>query len=503
MGESTTHTQLELRSSIETMNENTERCTTSYAAVLTETGWEWYQRSRQRRQRRKEPPENPSAAAWAFVRGSTGITFLDAALRSSSRTTLSAPMSKTAHTTTAQSTFVLHPTGTGEDHAVLPVIDVRGISGVGKTWTIITIIARYVTATRPSRFLRGHDSTATTTTTTSTTTTSDSPVITATTTRDEPKNRDESSPTQPYFQQELDSQYSPLLQPQLPQVIVLDSQLDITPSKLAYAIRACLLRERHQHYHQHDQQQQQQQQQQRRGHRPQNYSDNYHDNEERLAQELQDCLRRIHVATTPTDWPALLEHLRSQLQPSSAATAVGVPGGGTTATTRTNATIMNNILGEYGATDTPHHPTLVVWDGFLSERDTIRSERARMPILTSLQRWLEDGTVWMVITTTTAASSWNGGSSLSPAYSNEWERRITHRIWLQPSNTGNIIPVQQGARHRVTTNETDTNHAATTAPAATTTTIHATHTSGVATILMDKFSHPPYPFTITVAGILS
>ena len=129
----------------------------------TETAYDWYQRSRQNCAL-EEVPKDPATAAWAFVRplsssGGTGISFLDSALRR-------------------------------QLPGALPVIDLRG--DYGKTWTVISLAARFVVATRLSKF--------------------------ATTTAVE----------------------EPVLQPK---VVLLDSSLDITTEKLAYTVRSTLLRQ--------------------------------------------------------------------------------------------------------------------------------------------------------------------------------------------------------------------------------------------------------------------
>lgn len=76
-----------------------------------------------------------------------------------------------------------------------PVLDIRGDAGCGKTWTVVTLAARFAAATVPSQFkpatqLQPHESPPT--------------VV-------------------------------------LPRVIVLDSLYDITATKLAYAVRSALL----------------------------------------------------------------------------------------------------------------------------------------------------------------------------------------------------------------------------------------------------------------------
>ena len=72
-----------------------------------------------------------------------------------------------------------------------PVLDIRGDAGCGKTWTVITLAARFVAATVPS-----------------------------------------------HFKQPKDHNRSVVV---APRVVVLDSMYDITATKLAYAVRSALL----------------------------------------------------------------------------------------------------------------------------------------------------------------------------------------------------------------------------------------------------------------------
>ncbi len=124
--------------------------TTEVAPSWTETAYDWFQRSKRKRE---EIPKDPSSSAWSFFRSGSGISFMDAAFR--------------RHTPT------------------LPVIHLTG--DVAKTWTLLSLAARFVVQTRPSQF---------------TTTTADV----------------------------------------LPQVLWLDSHQQVTASKLAHVVRSTLLR---------------------------------------------------------------------------------------------------------------------------------------------------------------------------------------------------------------------------------------------------------------------
>jgi len=145
--------------------------------VQSETALDWWQRAslhRRRRRRRHHPPPvvpatDPTSAARNLWQGTSGIAYMDAAWRP-----------------TAWSSCDLPP----------PVVVLEG--NVGKTWTLRSLAARFVVATRPSRFAVGEPTGNTTTTTT------------------------------------------------LPQVLILDSNHDFAPAQtpaLAKVVRSTLLRQ--------------------------------------------------------------------------------------------------------------------------------------------------------------------------------------------------------------------------------------------------------------------
>ena len=90
----------------------------------SETAYDWMLRFQQM-QAHSSMPHDPSSAAWSFIRPSersgTGIAFVDAALAKS-------------------------------NVSALPVVEIRGSHRTGKTWTLITLAARFVAETRLSRF---------------------------------------------------------------------------------------------------------------------------------------------------------------------------------------------------------------------------------------------------------------------------------------------------------------------------------------------------------------
>jgi hypothetical protein len=209
--------------------------TTLVATPRIETALDWFERC-QRQRKSAQTPHDPSSAAWTFIRsGTSGIAPVDAAWRNA-----------------ANSSTTTGSTGS------LPVVAIDG--PVGKTWSLISLAARFVVATRPSRF----ETTTSTDSSNDTTSTSSS----------------------------------------LPQVVILDSNYDITASKVAYVVRSTLLRQPG-------------------------------IQEASIPQDLECCLSRIHIATVDdlAGWVPVLETMKYALQQQQA----------------------------------QQHPTLVLWDGYLSE----------------------------------------------------------------------------------------------------------------------------------------
>jgi len=138
----------------------------------------------------------------------------------------------------------------------------------------------------------------------------------------------------------------------LPQVIILDSTYDVTAPKLAYTIRSNLLRKMES------------------------------SDEQAFQEDMESCLRRIHVASADDTggWVPILESIRCKLAPFSS-----------------------------------EHPTLVLWDGFLSDS---HDEASRMEVIRQLDRLVQDCSI-MLLTT----SSGNRKQ--------EWDKFVTHRIKLE------------------------------------------------------------------------
>lgn len=241
------------------------------ATRWNETAYEWLQRSQQLRAQ-AAIPRDPSSAAWAFVRRpNTGVSFVDAALKRRQ-----AP-------------------------GVMPVVEIRGNLGTGKTSTLVTLAARFVVETCPLRF-------------------------------------------------QGPNQESALL----PQVVILDGNQDMAATRIACAVRSILLRQ---------------------------CDDLPHD---KFDSQMASCLDRIHIVfsggVASTGCVSTLESLRCKLSES------------------------------------PDHPTLVLWDGFLAETSEVSE---RMEVVRQLQRFLRDCTIFMVV-----ACPYN--SRIPGGY----DKLVTHRIRL-------------------------------------------------------------------------
>jgi hypothetical protein len=293
---------------------------TVQTASWNETAYDWILRCRRKRTNTLTP-NDPSSAAWDFVRPSmtnnssyastnsngTGIAFIDTAL--------------TRNLTTNVSLDNLHK---------IPVIDVCG--ECGKTWTLISLAARFVVTTRPSQFLR--------------------PAFDYTEDGDGIIDRSCGN---------------------LPHVIILDSKHDVTVSKLAYAVRSTLLRK----------------------------LDSSNNNNVELKmpfeRDMEDCLSRIHVAVSSNDiggWISVLESIRCEL-----------------------LAVASN------------HPTLLLWDGFLSE--PVGGDAFKMEVVRLLEQLLEECSIFLVIT-----------SGHRCYRKREWERFVSHRIRLDRAvvTSSQIVP---------------------------------------------------------------
>jgi hypothetical protein len=251
---------------------------------FVETALEWFDRCellrRQERQIPDEPPASPKAAAWAFFRGSTSI-----------------------HGGTGNP-FVDEALQRQLQWKQLPLLEIkdrRGSSRTGKTHSLVSLAAKFVVSTRASLFPHAAASNA--------------PRMLA----------------------------QAVHKPQLPQVIMLDSQLDITFLRLAHAVSSQLMLH------------------------PALPSEDpgasTNDNDNAMAtttinhqlieteRDMEDCLSRIHIARVDDDreWIPILEALRHEL---------GKPNDH-------NGNISWDILVGGDEEREDDFPTLLLWDGFL------------------------------------------------------------------------------------------------------------------------------------------
>lgn len=290
------------------------------SSTRVETASEWFQRS-QRNQAAKSsaPPKDPTAAAWDFCR----------------------PRSRRRGTSSSGSHIPSNGTGIAfvdaclcrcNSHRNLPVLDIRGASCTGKTWTVVSLASRFVIATQPALFAFA-------------------------------------SCQQNRNTQGRDIDFT-IQQETLPQVLILDSQYNVTIPKLAYTIRSMLLRSLTSSDVS----------------KPESKND-LMENADKIKENIEDCLCRIQIANSADlmGWVPVLETIRYRL-----------------------------------ARTAKDFPTLMLWDGFLTEPNS--KEASRMEIIRQLERILLECSV-LLITTTTQDSMFRNNRR-------EWERFITHRIRL-------------------------------------------------------------------------
>lgn len=252
----------------------------------SETAYDWMLRSQQM-QAHYSMPYDPSTAAWSFIRPSerngTGIAFVDAALAKHNGSTL-------------------------------PVVELRGSHRTGKTWTLITLAARFVVETRLSRFRSDEN---------------------------------------------IDIE-------ELPQVVILDCNQDAMASRLLRAVRSVLLRQLPE--------------------------------DDGLENEIISCMSRIHYIFSEdmAGWVPTLESLRSGLSSVSS-----------------------------------DHPTLILWDGFLSDTGEAAE---RMEVIRQLTRLMRDCTILLVTT------------ALPTRRFAVWDKHVTQRITLEQMN-----PIPEGGHDFVAT----------------------------------------------------
>eukprot|EP00977_Amphora_coffeiformis_P015445 scaffold4511_cov171-Amphora_coffeaeformis.AAC.11 len=306
----------------------------SASSSWSETALDWWQRSRQHQQHQAkllEQAKTPSAAARAFVlQPLTGcLPFLVSQIQQRSSSLSGHPKRR------RRTPFT-------------PLVECSGL--VGKTTTLLTLAAQFVVQTRPSRFPNYH------------------------------------SP-----QQNNSHAADGVL---LPQVFVLDSTWEISASQIHKVVRSSLLCDYDTMATATSTSTTTIEGSTTEGDEPtltppQPTNSDDHDVEERLAEDCQACLQRIHVAyadeNTTAGWLPILESLAAHLAEASR-----------------------------------HHPTLVLWDG-LGERDKFGGTELQRTLL----RWMREFHVMVVYTTTHPL----------PRHK-EWDDRVTRRIRLEKVVTG-------------------------------------------------------------------
>ncbi len=361
--------------------------------MITETALDWFDRcqrsSKTKRRRRNgsaagsswhddESSEtsdvhgaaDPTTAAWRFLRfGKSGIAPIDAAWKSSRDGRLESGRDQT------RSMFLP------------PVTVLEGPKDVGKTWMLLTLAARFVVATRASRFKKYGES-------------------------DDDEERETNStnkrrrldPNRNSNNDETDEDGSSNgRKADQPKVLLLDSTYDFSLAQLTNVVRLTLLRER-----QRDRQRIRGIQQRGRGCQPTGQRQSVGNNEvsqhitgglsedkhnscqqqphrniedelesqERektsLEQDMEDCLSRIHIIQCdngPTGWVSILEALTYQLSEDRHL--------------RNGYNNDSNSVRCRGIeTSAAGPPTLLLWDGFLS--DMSNSTNAMMAQTTSV-----------------------------------------------------------------------------------------------------------------------
>lgn len=267
----------------------------------------------------------------------------------------------------------------------LPVLELRDATGdTGKTRAMVALAARFVVTTRSSLF--------------------------ASSTKD-PKNASgamkdtnaiaDNETTTPQENEGAvvarESSEPPLKQKQrnhpLPRVILLDSTMDVTSLHFVNAVSSQLIRH---------------QQQQTRQHSPSSAS---------LEYDIASSVRRIHYAHVddPREWVAVLESIRCQLL------------GQKKKQQEQAATMMDENEDETT-------PTLLLWDGFLSEPGITRG--IQKEVARQLALLLKDCPVGLIYTTSASFGHWVTPHSLlqSAAASREsfMDGEDTHGTWGQP-----------------------------------------------------------------------
>lgn len=369
---------------------------------LVESAFDWWCRSKfQQRQQENlagsfnrndttsVPLKDSCSAAWAFVRPitgdsdrTTGIAILDAVLQrfwghqqgdaSTAATSTFVATSFTEITFTKESsepTPAWNRNGIGHSRSFrLPVVDIRGDSFTGKTSFLLSLAARFAFATRASRFpmevTSGDDTNMNT----------NAPAVKAACSTGK-----EQTCCCSHCNVETEGSHLDRLQPH---IILLDSCHQATVLKLASLVRTLI-----------DTELSESSRTSCGSFEEKDIPDGRHRSV--VESDMENCLERIHVATVDdlAGWAPLLETIRYHL-------------------------VEKQAKDPWMTT-----PTLILWDGFLSEPQR-QLDSVRVEVIRQVERLLQEcgSFVWLVVSTTTTDHR---------HFSQDWDRLVTSRIQLK------------------------------------------------------------------------
>jgi hypothetical protein len=348
--------------------------------VAAETAFEWWQRSESSRKRchNEEPPRDVEGAAWAFVQprldpGShattsvfgTGVSFIDAAILQCIHN---------QHATSVIPRGIISATRSRGSSSRLrrqpPVLEILGDHGSGKTWSLMALVARFLVATRRTRFSCSNDGA-----------------------KENNRHDDDDDDDHEYDLDDECSCGAADTPPPTPQVILFDSNYGVYVVKLARVVRTLLLQE---------------------------YQSKAEDDKECMTQDdppdwcsaisdqleydLNECLSRFHIVTSDdlAGWVPILESIREH---------------------------MERTLHTSG-------PTLLLWDGFLSEPLLLQTDAIKREVVRQLERLLTECSrclAMTVVSTTTTPSATSEGAAAQQHTRGltDWEKLVTRRIYLR------------------------------------------------------------------------
>jgi hypothetical protein len=447
-----------------------------YYSWTTETALEWWERSQQQKSQRcycrrnnnndrdadGQPPNDASVAAYKFCcptstdhESGTGISYIDAALTDPPLTTTTTTTTISEQQDTGDHN-IRHWDGT-QRKTNLPVIDISGDSGTGKTWTLLTLAARFVVRTRSSSLYPPHH------------------IRSGRTVAAE----DDTTPPSP-------------------QVILFDSKYEVSVSKLAQIVQSMLLKIPI----------------------SDDDVDEKEDAIAILENDMVDCLRRIHITTTDdmSGWVPILETLRHSLLSPPPTTHPHHQPQPPPHPVMMTLILWDDFLSEpiltAAATTTTTSSAAAVSSTSFSSLDPILQQQQQLPkimtgattvtairmdVVRQLERLLLECPVFLVTTTSTA--NYSGTTTTKRRRRRTigrecWDRLVTHRIHLEHHHhvSGRTIATVPA----VEKNDHDDNDDATTNVMEL---VH--HHDYIATVGTGTHHPTSIPFSISNSGILS